>query len=290
MTYFVLLASLMTIGAILFVIMPLLNKSTAPTSLPHLQDNPSLVILREQGRELDRELATGSIVTSDYDLARRELERRVAEEITPAAATASLNMATPVEPRTAALLALGILILAGTLYWARGTPEGIDPIQVAAQDDQSHAIGAQQIEQMVKGLAKRLQTDPSNVEGWSMLARSYKSLGQFAEAAKAYEHLVELMPEDADLLASYADTLATARDNRLQGEPEQLINRALSLNPNNVKALALSGSAGFEREDYEFAIRQWQKMLPLLPPDSDMKRSVDANIEEAKLEAKRVKK
>lgn len=288
MTYFVLLASLMTLGAILFVIVPLLIKST--TSIPSLRDDPSLVILREQGRELEKDLATGSIVMSDYDLARRELERRVAEEITRETGTGSLNMITPVEPRTAALLALGILIFAGGLYWARGTPAAIDPIQVAAPDEQIHAIGPQQIEQMVKGLAKRLQTDPTNVEGWSMLARSYKSLGQFAEAAKAYEHLVELMPEDADLLASYADTLATARDNRLQGEPEQLINRALSLNPNNVKALALSGSAGFEREDYEFAVRQWQKMLPLLPPDSDMKRSVDANIEEAKLEAKRVKK
>jgi cytochrome c-type biogenesis protein CcmH len=273
MTYFVLLASL-----------------TTSTSIPSLQDDPSLVILREQGRELEKDLATGSIVMSDYDLARRELERRVAEEITRESGTASPNVAAPVEPRTAALLALTILILAGALYWARGTPAGVNPIQVAAPDDQTHAIGPQQIEQMVKGLAKRLQTDPTNVEGWSMLARSYKSLGQFAEAAKAYEHLVELMPEDADLLASHADTLATAHDNRLQGEPEKLINRALSLNPNNIKALALSGSAGFEREDYEFAIRQWKKILPLLPPSSDMKRSVDANIEEAKLEAKRAKK
>jgi cytochrome c-type biogenesis protein CcmH len=183
------------------------------------------------------------------------------------------------------LVSACLAVLATALYLLLGSPGGLDPAQVAAEQDQTHAVGDQQIESMVTALAERLQTDPSNVEGWSMLARSYKSLGRFKAAVEAYAHLVQLVPDDADLLASYADTLATVQDNNLQGEPERLINRALALEPLNIKALALSGSAAFERKDYSMAISQWQKILPLLPAGSEMSRSLESSIAEARQEA-----
>ena len=76
-----------------------------------------------------------------------------------------------------------------------------------------------------------------------MLARTYYALGRFGDAAAAYGRLVQLVPDDAALLADYADTLAMSLNRSLQGEPEKLIARALAADPNNIKAIHLYGSA-----------------------------------------------
>jgi cytochrome c-type biogenesis protein CcmH len=114
-----------------------------------------------------------------------------------------------------------------------------------------------------------------------MLARSYNALGRFPEAVNAYVHLLKLVPDNADLLADFADTLAMTLNKSLLGEPEKLIVRALMIDPNNLKALSLSGSAAFERRDYQAAVKQWQKILFLVPSDSETARSTLNNVGEA---------
>ena len=134
---------------------------------------------------------------------------------------------------------------------------------------------------MVEKLARRLKDTPDDIEGWTMMARSYAALGRFKEAADAYAHLTKLLPQDADMLADYADALAMANNRTMQGEPEKAILRALQLDPKNIKALALSAVADSERHDYTGAVAQWRKIMALAPPDSDLARSVGSNINEA---------
>jgi cytochrome c-type biogenesis protein CcmH len=282
MSIFLLLAVLMTAAALMFVLPALLRKSSDVPICP-MQEDPSLQVLRGQLRELDIDLANGSIHVDDYAVARHELAQRVSEDVRAKLVAPSVaRLGAPRERNTATMVALSVVALAAALYLFLGAPAGLDPIQRAAEQDQTHAVGAQQIEAMVTALALRLQTDPSNIEGWSMLARSYKSLGRMAAAADAYAHLVQLVPDDADLLTSYADTLATVQGNNLEGKPEELIQRALRLEPLNMKALALSGSAAFERKDYVRAIEQWQKILALLPAASEMRRSIESSIADAR--------
>lgn len=115
-----------------------------------------------------------------------------------------------------------------------------------------------------------------------MLARSYNALGRYDQAASAYAKAARQLPNDAQLLADYADTLAMAQGRRLQGEPEQLIARALKIDPNNIKALALAGSAAFDTKNYAKAVDYWERTLRLAPPDSDFARSVSASVAEAR--------
>jgi cytochrome c-type biogenesis protein CcmH len=72
------------------------------------------------------------------------------------------------------------------------------------------------------------------------------------------------------------------RAQKLQGEPEQLIRRALEIDPKNLKALALAGTVAFERKEFKAAADYWQRMLPLVPPDSEDARSIRDNVEEAR--------
>src|SRR5206468_3384215 len=130
-------------------------------------------------------------------------------------------------------------------------------------------IGMKELEAMVQQLADRLAQNPEDVEGWKMLGKSYSVMGRFAEAVNAYSKAAVRSPRDAQLLADLADALAMARGQNMKGEPEELVLRALQIDPSNLKSLALAGTAAFERSDFAGAVRYWQRMLPLVAPDSE---------------------
>jgi cytochrome c-type biogenesis protein CcmH len=276
MITFSIAAALLVAAALLFVLPPLLARETAART--HVRrDELNLAVLRDQSRELDEDFSAGLIDKPAYEVARTELERRVVEEVRPADAAS-----TAADKRwTAAAVGLLVPLVAVALYLYLGTPAALDPKQAVAAGDNAHEVSPEQIEGMVAALAQKLKDKPDKVEGWIMLARSYNALGRYAEASKAYERLAGLMPNNADLLADYADTLAMATNRSLQGEPEKIIDRALKIDPNNIKAIALSGSAAFERRDYAAAVTRWQKILTLVPADSDIAKSTSNSIAEA---------
>lgn len=90
-----------------------------------------------------------------------------------------------------------------------------------------------------------------------------------------------LQPPDADLLTDYAVTLGMSQGRTLVGAPEAVIQQALSLNPRHVQALALSGSASFEKRDYQGAIATWGQLLSLVPLGDEVRASIEANIRKA---------
>ena len=277
MTTFWIIGALMVVMALLFVLPPLLRKdSNAPA---HAQrDQLNLAVLRDQLRELDADLAAGTIDAAAHESARHELEHRVAEDVQP---SAPLKRGSG-QRLSALVVGIAVVVGAGAFYSLLGTPAGMDPARIAAPDSNSHDLTEPEMVAMVDRLAQKLKDNPDNAEGWNMLARSYNAMGRFGEASAAYARLIALVPADAQVLADYADSLAMAQGKTLQGEPEKIIARALQADPNNLKALSLMGSAAFERRDYPGAITQWQKMLAILPADSDSAASIKSGIEEAK--------
>lgn len=277
MTLFVLLAAALIAAALLFVLWPLLRHRTSAVDVT--ADGVNINIYRDQLRELDEDLAAGTIAREQHAEARAELERRLLED------TAEGNAKAAAAPRTgkltAAALAVAIPLAAAGLYLVVGTPEGLKAEQ-AASTGAGHGVTPQQVEQMVQKLAARLKTSPEDSEGWVMLGRSNAMLGRFDEAAAAYAQAVNRIPGDAQLLVDYADVLAMAQGRRLAGEPEKLVQRALAINPENVKALALAGTVAFEKKQYAAAIGHWQKLVSLVPPDSEIANAVQGSIAEAR--------
>ena len=91
-----------------------------------------------------------------------------------------------------------------------------------------------------------------------------------------------LKGDDPQLLADYADLMAFQNDRKLAGEPTQLIDRALKLDPNHPKALALAGSAAFDRKDFAGAVRHWELLARLSPPGSEFLTELQGGIDEAR--------
>lgn len=284
MVAFWVVAGILVVIALLVLSFPLLGLSKRRIS--STQSEVNLSVYRDQLRELDAELATGALDQAQYLSGRSELESRVLED--------SGNVDTPVTPITGGrrltagviALAIAVPVVAISLYLVLGTPAGLDPQNQKAEpqiatEGQPHAVTQEQIEAMVARLAEKMAARPDDAEGWLMLARSYTALHRYDEAGSAYAKVIKMLPEDAHLLADYADVLAMSKKT-LQGEPEKVIHKALKVDPNNIKALSLAGSAAFERKDYRTAIKWWESILKLVPGDSQLGASTITSVNEAR--------
>jgi cytochrome c-type biogenesis protein CcmH len=116
-----------------------------------------------------------------------------------------------------------------------------------------------------------------------MLARTYTALQQFDKALPAYEKVTRLVPDDANLLADYADILAMSQGRSLQGKPMELIQRALKIDPAHQKSLALAGTFEFDKGNYPAAIDYWGRLMRTVPDGSPQAQSIQAGIDEAKV-------
>lgn len=145
------------------------------------------------------------------------------------------------------------------------------------------ATNSEQLNATIADLAQRLESNPdAGVEGWIALARAYYMQGDFARSASAYAEVAKRSPSDPQVLADYADALGRSRGASLQGEPEKILERALAVDPNNFKALGMAGRAAFDRGDYRLAVKRWEQLLSLIPPDSEMARKLGASLTDAR--------
>ena len=271
MTLFVVLAALFAAVALAFVLPPLLR--SARPAAGNVRDDMNSLIYREQLAELRAERERGAMGEDQFQRAVRDLERRIVTEAGATAAAAPRGS----HALAAVVVALAIPLVAGLGYWRLGAPEAMLPgaTETIAQPD------AGQVEAMVEKLWERMKKSPEDAEGWALLGRSLAALGQHERAAQAYAQAAQRLPNDANVLADYADALAVSRGRRLEGEPMQLVRRALAADPQHLKALALAGAGEFQAGNHAAAAVHWRKVLALLPPDSEFARQLQSSLQEA---------
>jgi cytochrome c-type biogenesis protein CcmH len=276
MNGFVFAAAVMCVLVLWLVLRPLLSRREAAAA-PQA-DQLNLAVLRDQLRELEADREQGSIDAEAYTAARRELEQRVAEDVHPAPRAASASA--PPSRWQAAVLALVLVAGAGVLYATLGTPQALVALGAApaASGPALDPHTSSEAEAMVAKLAERMAREPNDPNGWALLARSYSAMGRFVAASGAYARLIALIPDDAQILSDYADVLAMTQNQKLRGEPERLLARALAADPKNVKALILSGDAAFERTDLASAAVHWQAALANAPAGSEFAQMARDNL------------
>ena len=276
MTIFWIIAAALAFIGPLFVAVPLLQ--SRPSPVPDAPDNAvKLSVYRDHLAELDDDRRAGRLSGDQYEQARGDLENRLIDE----APDAGAQFAAAPQRRhraAAAVVSIAMPLLALGLYLALGTPGALRPQPV----DAAHGLGQEQMDSLISRLAARLERNPQDANGWAMLGRAQTVLGRFSAASAAYAKAVALHPDDAQLLSDYADALAMAQGGNLSGEPDRLVERALRADPDNAKALALAGTAAFDKKDFALALTHWNHLRSLIPPDSEFAKSIQASIAEAK--------
>jgi cytochrome c-type biogenesis protein CcmH len=120
---------------------------------------------------------------------------------------------------------------------------------------------------MVAHLARRLESDPQNRDGWLMLGRSYIVLKEYPLALRAYERADRLSGgRDAEALIGEAEALAMSDPTELDGRASRLIERALALDPASGKALLFGAALAARRGDLPLARQRFARLLDENPP------------------------
>jgi cytochrome c-type biogenesis protein CcmH len=253
-------AALLIVAALAFVLVPLLR--------PRVRSGPSvreanLAVLRGQRREIEADVSTGLLPKDARESALAELAARAEEDLAgrdAPAAPASRPWA------VAAVLAVFIPAVTVGFYLWVGTPAATDSKVMAAATAQP---SDHQIEEMVATLEQKMKERPDDVQGWMLLARSFAATGKTDKALGAYAHLAKIAPQDASVLADYADALALSRGRNLSGEPTEIVMRALQADPRHPKALALAGTAKLNSGDFAASLAYWERLYTVVPPGSE---------------------
>ena len=275
MIVFIGIASLLTLLTVTWLVYSLLRsrQGSAGVSVDRLNTE----IARDQLLSLDSDLARGVINQADFETTRDELQLRLLDDTLQEQPVPNYTGFLTAR-RTAVAMGFCIPVFGLGVYMQLGTPAAIDSIMAAKADDH-------QMKQMIDALAAKLKANPNNLVGWAMLGRSYKVTGRFEEAEQAFLKTGNLLDNDPDLMLEYADLLAVKADNNIEGKPLELVNKALSLNPENPMGLMMSAVAAYRRSDFNLAISQWKKLLTVLEPGSPDAQEIENNIDDARKKA-----
>jgi cytochrome c-type biogenesis protein CcmH len=277
MTLFWTLSAALLLVAIIFIAVPLWRKSASNNDV--LRDTANLGILRDQSMELEVDLRNGLLTQEAYEQGKSELQTRLLEEVK----TSEQPVKAPRNPAKVLAIVMAVLLPLFTVpvYMKLGNTKAM--LSPQEQSAATAGDGIIRTEEGLQELASDLKDNPDNANGWYMLARSYIEMKRYEEGARAYEELVKLVPDEAQLWANYADVYAMAHGRTLQSpEVAKMLDQALALDPNNITALALTGSAGMERGDYVMAITNWQKLYGFLQPGSQEAQRFKGSIQRAR--------
>lgn len=275
------LAALLLVGALAFVVWPLIRRNVARD-------------VSRRSAALKEQLETLKIAHTDGLIDAATFEQRRATIAAEALALVEAPQSAPAATSKAGLITAVVLVLAlplatGLLYSRHGTLEGLAfgpgqgvPTEGAAHGSNGDASGAGDLASAAESLRQRMEANPEDPEGWMLLGRTYREIAQFAQARDAFRRAMTLRPEDVDAMVEYAEMAGLAAEPRsLSGEPETLLQKALALNPDHDRALWLAGFARMQANDPAAAEQHWRRLLGLLEPGSDIANTLTEQLNRA---------
>jgi cytochrome c-type biogenesis protein CcmH len=256
-------------------------------------------VYRDQLAELDEERARGLLSDHEWQLSRDELAARLLQDVgeqgaAPTAleqddAAARAKLASP-STRSGSftkpwVLLFSFVVLIPTsslvMYSLLGQPAALDPLAISQGLDNPEDITPEKLTTMATALTRRLQDEPNSMEGWVMLARVQRAREHFDEAAAALRKALTLSRDD-DLQIELAEVLAQQNKGMFAGEPWSIIQKVLATDPHHVNALLLGGSAAYSEQNFQAALRFWERAREVVAADSPDAPELDRAIGEAR--------
>ena len=262
--FFLSAAALCLLAVALLVVVILRQPSNSRTD--RLQKN--VQIARQRLDDLKQREKSEELGSEEAALQQQEIERGLLDDITGADITEepqSDSSRSKVPQWTAVCVAISFPVTAAVLYLLLGEPSIIADPELASrqaainqpQDSQASTGERPSFDQMIQTLQSHLEVDTEDAQGWATLAQIYVVEQRFGEAAAAFARVRAINGDSADVLVRQADALAMANNGNLQGEPSELIGKALTLDPQHGSGLWLAGLAAAARGDFQAALNHW---------------------------------
>jgi cytochrome c-type biogenesis protein CcmH len=136
------------------------------------------------------------------------------------------------------------------------------------------------LETVTAGLAKKLESQPDNINGWVLLARSYVALGNVDKAKKIFADLTAKWPKNVEVRVAYGEMLMAAANGKITPEARKAFEAGVAANPAHTRAqydLALADSqAGKDKAAYD----RWLTLAKSAPAGAPWLPEVAARLRE----------
>lgn len=286
MITFVLLVAIIIIACLAIMLRPLL-KSKSSNALD--RDSQNILFARNRLAELKQQLENKEIDQKEYEALRLEIETSLLHDINITNDISDTDEPSANKESNAVLITLlCTLIPFATLfvYQVTGTPAALISDNISTPEN---AIGEKGVDELIAGVEQRLQENPNDLQGWTILAQTYLTLGRYQDAIKANQNILQIAGESAAVYTQLADASAMLAGGNLAGQPNEYLQKALSIDAQYPQALWLAGLGAAQIGDTQTANSHWNKLLPLLansPQQQQELREIIAqtNAETAQLE------
>ena len=162
----------------------------------------------------------------------------------------------PISMLWPATLSLFIIIFSFMLYSKNGAYQQLSkPIPTAQAPVNSQQKAQQQALQQVKSLLTLTAQEPENSDAWYSLGQSYIGMGEYQQALNAYDQVIRIEGETADLLGAKAQANYYKNDQKIDEVVQSLIDKALTMDPADPSTNILIGMHSFIAGDYAKAIK-----------------------------------
>ena len=220
-------------------------------------------VFRDQLTEVVREHDEGRLEYAEAEAAKAEISRRIL-----AADTARRQQSHAISRQPAAAVALAAILIGSAVsaYLYTGSPgQPSRPFAERAEERKQHAErqnrGRMDLASLANRLKKRLEKDTDSVEGWQLLARTYMTMGKFAEAVPTFERLMALRPGDAGTYAAYAEAITLAANGSVTPKSRAAFEQALSKDAEEPTSRFYLGLADWQSGEYQQAYDRWISLM-----------------------------
>lgn len=242
-------------------------------------------IYKDQLDELDRDIERGVMSVDEAAAARVEVSRKLiaasekarSETVEPGG---SRNRSSWIP---AVIVGLLIPLVSFFLYDVSGSPGTPDQPFAAREADRRTAETRrfqQSVELLatVRSLEAQLEVDPDNLDVWRRLAQSQLGLGNFEQAALAFDEAMKLSSRSVDLLMGKGIVLVFRDGGRVNAEARSIFEEVLATFPNNATGLYFLGLAHAQRQEFSAAADLWRRALINAPSDWPLSQRVQQQL------------
>lgn len=259
------ISAFLIVVALVIVLPPLAAKDPRAD---HSRQAMNRAVFERKLKELDEDLQRDLIGEEQFEAARADLKRTLIDDLE--------DYQPPVFKKSGRAVAVAVLLVVPVIsvFMYLGNDNGLASL---SDDFQARAVDQERmlsVEQAIGSLERKLREDPDDLEGWSMLGRSYLALANFSRAVEAYERAYVLSRgTDADILVGYAEAQALAAGQQFGEDTLALFVRALQIDPHHERALWYAGFAAYLLQDYPSSVEYWQRLMRRVPEDQPEVRS-----------------
>ena len=253
--------ALMTAVAVMAVLWPLSRRRA-----PREAREADLAVYRDQLAELDRDLAAGLLSPEQAQAARVEVSRRMlaaADQAGLDGAPAPARSGTGRRRMVAALALVAVPVMGAALYWHLGSPAlpgaPLAERLAAPADRTDVAI-------LVRKVEEHLAANPTDGQGYELLAPVYVRMGRLDDAVRAYAQAIRILGATAERQAALGETLVLRGDGIVNEDAARAFKAALALEPDMPKARYFLGLAAEQDGRKAEAVAIWTKLVEEAPP------------------------